>query len=74
MILDKSNTYNLQIHYAVAVYSTILVALLVVLIWLRKIALEKEDKVIDFLPFLKAFKAKRMALLYEKFFEYNKEV
>ena len=44
------------------------------MILIKKIALEKEDKVIDFLPFLKAFKAKKMALFYEKFFEYNKDI
>lgn len=73
-ILDKSESYNFQIHIVVAFYATVLVALLIVLIWIRKLALEKEDKVIDFLPFLKAFKAKRMALFYEKFFEYNKDI
>lgn len=63
-ILDQSNFYSVQIHIVVAAYVSVLVGLLIVLILIQRLALEKEDKIIDFLPFLKGSKAKRKALFY----------
>jgi hypothetical protein len=51
----------------------ILLSLVVLFSCLRTIAVDKENKIIDFLPFLKAHLAKRKVIFYEKFYEFNKD-
>ena len=58
MILEMSDFYKIEIHIVVSIYVLILILLVVVLYLLRRTAHKKEEKIIDFLPFLKSSKAK----------------
>lgn len=72
MIQETSDFYKIEIHIVVSVYMLILLLLIVILCLIKKTAVDKENKIIDFLPFLKSSKAKRDVQFFEKFVEYNK--
>ena len=72
MILETSDFYKIEIHIIVSVYAFILLSMILVLCLIKKTAIDKEDKIIDFLPFMKSSKAKRNVQFFEKFVEYNK--
>lgn len=59
MILEMSDFYKIEIHIVVSIYLLILLLLVFVLYLLKRTAHNKEEKIIDFLPFLKSSKAKK---------------
>jgi hypothetical protein len=72
IILERSSNFQIRIHVTLALYVVFLILLIIVFIWANRIVVEKENKVVDFLPFLNPKLILKQVYFYDKIHEYIK--